>query len=41
MRDSKHWPVRRWRHVYLAVLSASAAALCVTGLASPNFFIWH
>jgi hypothetical protein len=41
MRDSKHWPVRALRRVYLTVLTAGAAAILIAGLASPNPFIWH
>jgi hypothetical protein len=41
MRDSKHWPVRTWRRVYLTVLSAGAAALLVAGISSPASWIWH
>jgi len=40
MRDSKHWPIRALRHVYLAVLSTGVAALAVAGLAHPNGYIW-
>jgi hypothetical protein len=41
MRDSKHWPARTWRRVYLVALSASAAALLAAGFASPNSWCWH
>jgi hypothetical protein len=41
MLDSKHWPVRTWRRVYLTMLSAGTTALLIGGFASPDAWCWH